>query len=256
MNLSRFARSVIPFAFAFCLLSDVRPTLAEDAATSLSIATDYVTIEGSWPHTGVARVDEESEAFVRLRAKDFETEIMDIVKDIKPEDRDEMMETYRFPYEMTIANEVSEPTPRSVCILWNIWSYTGGAHGQLEMVAANYDRQTGSPLALENLFADPDEAIRQFSRVARERLGGQPDGKDSKIDSPADIPPDIPEDMMRAGTEPVKDNFAIFTLLPDGIRLHFPPYQVAPWSSGPQAVDVPLSELAKARPNLDYWGKA
>ena len=60
--------------------------------------------------------------------------------------------------------------------------------------------------------------------------------------------------MLRGGTSPDADNYASLALTPEGVRVHFPPYQVAPWSSGPQQVDVPLAELLDVGPRLELWG--
>ena len=40
----------------------------------------------------------------------------------------------------------------------------------LDIVANNYDRSTGYPLLLEDLFVDPDLAVLQFSKAARRVL--------------------------------------------------------------------------------------
>ena len=61
--------------------------------------------------------------------------------------------------------------------------------------------------------------------------------------------------MIQEGTTPDAENFSRFSLTPAGIRFYFPPYQVAPWAAGMQPVDIPLAELAPARPQLDLWAR-
>ena len=63
------------------------------------------------------------------------------------------------------------------------------------------------------------------------------------------------DDMLRSGTAPEAENFSSFALTPEGIRIFFQPYQVAPWAAGPQVVDIPLDALADAGPRLSLWGK-
>ena len=67
---------------------------------------------------------------------------------------------------------------------------------------------------------------------------------------------DADEDMIRDGVAPDLRNFANLTLTPQGLRIEFQPYQVAPWSAGPQRVDMPLAELAAAGPEALIWPQA
>ena len=98
---------------------------------------------------------------------------------------------------------------------------------------------------LEDLFVDPDLAVLQFSKAARRVLAEPDEGSEDGAG--------IPDEMLMAGTEPVEDNFRTFIVIPSGIRLHFQPYQVAPWAAGPQTVDVSLDELQAAKPNPEFW---
>ena len=115
----------------------------------------------------------------------------------------------------------------------------------LDIVANNYDRSTGYPLLLEDLFVDPDLAVLQFSKAARRVLAEPDEGSEDGAG--------IPDEMLMAGTEPVEDNFRTFIVIPSGIRLHFQPYQVAPWAAGAQRVFIPLEKLAPAGPLRLLW---
>ena len=142
-----------------------------------------------------------------------------------------------------VSYELTRPSRIVQSILWTVWSYTGGAHGQLSLVSSNYDVETGYPVLLEDLFLDPERAVLEFTRISRQRLGAESGGEEEAI----------PDDMLQAGTEPVESNFQTFVLLPDGLRIHFPPYQVAPWAMGPQSVDIRIDELEMAKPNMKFW---
>lgn len=249
-----FTHYVWPLVLGVCLLAGAGCSFAEDSDSdetetpdhALQIRTDFVDINASWPVLGIQRVDEESAEFVKLLTAEFEQEINDFLGEIEEKNTVELVISYRFPYELTITHEVTEPSDRVVSILWNIWRFTGGAHGQLDIVSNNYDRTNGFPLLLEDLFIDPELAVLQFTRFARKQLSEPDAGTEGE---------GLPDDMLRAGTEPIAENFETFTLLPDGIRLHFQPYQVAPWAVGPQTVDIPLDELMTAKPNLEFWIK-
>ena len=177
------AMSVIRFApfRCLCLLSlalalfassavgeEPSPT-AEKEANVIRRTTEFVDINASWPIVGIARVDDESRAFVTGLADRFEQEIEALAAEPGVEEI-----AHLFPYELSISHEATYPSPRVASILWNIWSFTGGAHGMLDIVANNYDRSTGYPLLLEDLFVDPDLAVLQFSKAAR-RVLAEPD---------------------------------------------------------------------------------
>ena len=226
--------------FASSAVGEEPSPTAEKEANVIRRTTEFVDINASWPIVGIARVDDESRAFVTGLADRFEQEIEALAAEPGVEEI-----AHLFPYELSISHEATYPSPRVASILWNIWSFTGGAHGMLDIVANNYDRSTGYPLLLEDLFVDPDLAVLQFSKAARRVLAEPDEGSEDGAG--------IPDEMLMAGTEPVEDNFRTFIVIPSGIRLHFQPYQVAPWAAGPQTVDVSLDELQAAKPNPEFW---
>ena len=64
------------------------------------------------------------------------------------------------------------------------------------------------------------------------------------------------EEMIREGTSPDMRNFGELSLTPAGINIQFQPYQVGPWSAGPQQVEMPLEALASAGPEPAVWPDA
>ncbi len=257
MSLSRFvAFRLTPFLLMLCLCVALGWLLAEPGSgqaengqegedgNSIVLKTAHYAVNAYWPGVGIARVDEESRAHVRGLVKDFLTEIEETIAEMQSLDEEEAAYLYRTPRELSVTYELTDSLPRTVSILWNVYSYTGGAHGMLDMTTNNYDRETGYHLLLDDLFLDPQLAMVQFAREARNTLA-EPD-EDGRT---------IPDDMLRAGTEPEEDNYRTFVITPTGIRLHFPPYQVAPWAVGPRQVDVSLEALAPAKPNLEYWAR-
>ncbi|MCH5277145.1 MAG: DUF3298 domain-containing protein [Desulfovibrionaceae bacterium] len=219
---------------------DNAPETAADNANTIRRTTEFVDINASWPVLNIPRVDDESRAFVTGLVDSFEQEVTALAADPSTDPSSQM-----FPYELSISHDVTYPSSRVAAVLWNVWSFTGGAHGMLDIVAGNYDRGTGYPLLLEDLFLDPNLAVLQFSKVARRVLSEPDEGSEDGAG--------IPDEMLIAGTEPVEDNFRTFIVTPSGIRLHFQPYQVAPWAAGPQVVEVSLDELQAAKPNLEFW---
>lgn len=261
MTFARFAACLLtPCALGLFFVAGAGSLRAEDVPdahagqtppNAILRKTEQVDINASWPVVGIARVDEESEAFVKTQVDAFVKDTEELAQALQAlaaeEGNRESAFPNLFPYELAISNEVTYPSTRVVSILWNVWSFTGGAHGLLDIVANNYDRSTGFPVLLEDLFVDPQLAVLQFSKTARRQL--------SEKDDAAEDGAGLPDEMLLAGTEPVEDNFRTFIVTPNGIRIHFQPYQVAPWAAGPQNVEVSLDELKAAKPRLEFWDK-
>lgn len=148
----------------------------------------------------------------------------------------------RPPYELWASYSVTAPSPAGLSITFEVWTYTGGAHGNLDVMTLNYSLLTGQRLGLVDLFEDPDLALNLMSEWSYNELSRRLGGMRQ-------------EQMLRTGLNPVPENFASLTLTPQGVRINFQPYQVAPWAAGAQKVNMPLDHLLAARPLLSIWGR-
>ena len=144
--------------------------------------------------------------------------------------------------ELWCSYSVSHPSDKALSITFEVWTYTGGSQGNLDIMTLNYSLLTGQRLGLVDIFEDPDAALAIMSAWSRrelfQRLGGMRQ-----------------EQYLRTGLNPVPENFASLTLTPSGIRINFQPYQVAPGMAGAQKVEIPIEELQPAHPLMLLWGK-
>ena len=190
-----------------------------------------VKIHVRYPQFGIDNVD-----------RDIRQWALGVAGEFRSEYGGEPLGDTHVPYLLDITYEVVAPPNGMLSVIWQEASYTAGAHGQLNLLSLNYAPGTGRPVALLDVFASPSMALQLMSahaeKILSRRLG------DMKVD-----------EMLREGLLPEADNFATFAVTPDGLRVYFPPYQVAPWAAGPQAVDIPLSVLKPAGPVMHYWGK-
>ena len=190
------------------------------------------SISLAYPAFGIDGVDEDIRLWIESIAATFERELMSGFGN------DEELEKY----ELTCSYSISRPSADAVSVLFEIWTYTGGAHGNLDLITLNYSFITGQRLTLVDIFEDVDKALALMSATSREvlmrRLGGG-----------------VGEQMILDGTEPDVNNFSSLSLDPDGVRIHFQPYQVAPWAAGAQSVSMSLEQLAPARPFKRLWHK-
>ena len=143
-------------------------------------------------------------------------------------------------WDLTGMYSLERPSAKVVSITFNVYSYTGGAHGNLVITCRNYDLATGRRLDFADLFKDPEKALELMSALSRESLT-------KSLGEESD------EEMIREGTSPDMRNFGELSLTPAGINIQFQPYQVGPWSAGPQQVEMPLEALAPAGPEPVIW---
>lgn len=151
-------------------------------------------------------------------------------------------EPHTNPYELSTSYVLTSPSARYLSLVWEIFTYTGGAHSNLEITTFTYATATGKTVDLYDVFGDLDQALALASVYSAKKL-------ENTLGDMADA------EMIQEGTTPDAENFSRFALTPAGIRFYFPPYQVAPWAAGMQTVDIPLAELAPARPQVDLWAR-
>lgn len=190
-----------------------------------------------YPAFGVEAVDADIRAWAQGVAKSYEEEVRG---SIGPDD--EKPGSYGM-WDLTGIFSLERPSPTIVSVTFNVYSYSGGAHGNLVITCRNYDLASGRRLEFADLFGNPEKALELMSAWSRESLTGS-------LGDEAD------EDMIRDGTAPNLRNFGELSLLPGGIGIQFQPYQVGPWTAGPQQVDMPLAALAPAAPETAIWPDA
>ena len=117
-----------------------------------------------------------------------------------------------------------------ISFLLNVYQFTGGAHGSTTLIPITYSKQTKKLLSLEEALQPArKDWLSVLSAEARKQLNAQV--QKQKFASS--------EDWISKGTEPVKENFAIFKLEKNSVRIIFSQYQVGPYSSGMPEIVVP-----------------
>lgn len=149
------------------------------------------------------------------------------------------------PHKLDLEFTVARRTSDFVGVLARGSMDTGGAHPMPLLASFNLHTGDDKVIALTDLFADADAALKALSEEARRQLEGRADAtlRDTAEDKRADELKRMHEWIER-GTGANAENFRVF--LVDGIdakaiglTLLFPPYQVAPYSDGAQQIEVP-----------------
>ncbi|MEG2173651.1 MAG: DUF3298 domain-containing protein [Desulfovibrionaceae bacterium] len=205
-------------------LVDKQIRLEGTAPVSLSIVVNY-------PELGLPTIDKHIALWATNMANNFQE---NVTKEATTDDKT--------AYELQGKYTVSRPSAAAVSITYEVWTYTGGAHGNLDIITLNFDVEGGVQLSLEDLFKDVEQALELMSTYCYSVLN-------------AELSEESTVNILKSGTSPDTENFSAITLLPNAILIHFQPYQVAPWSVGPQQVRMSLDDLASARPQLEIWGR-
>lgn len=141
------------------------------------------------------------------------------------------------PWDLNLDLAVASRTDRFINVQVDGSAFTGGAHPAPIVDSFTYDTTARRIVGLRDLFADPHAAENAFAAEARRQLLTALDDQDEPLASDST--------QIDEGTAPGKEHYRVFSLLtgPDnkvhGLTFIFPPYQVASYAAGPQAIDVP-----------------
>ncbi|WP_297834369.1 DUF3298 domain-containing protein [Thermomonas sp.] len=180
--------------------------------------TAQVEISVAYPQTGNAAIDAQLRQWAREQADDFRN--VD-AEDVGP----------GLSWSLDIDYRVERNDGKLFSVVFGIDSYAGGAHPNHNSVAFNFLLPEGAQLDIEQVIQGR-KGLQRLSALAIARLNAMLLPDESSI----------PE-MIQQGAGPEWGNFQTFVLLPDRLKLLFDPYAVGPYSSGPQEVTLPLSEL-------------
>lgn len=229
----RLASLVLLCLLAAPALAHAAPSAGAGVPADMVISRStrpMLKIEVHYPALGNPLIDEDLKEWATQLADNFESEFAE-----------ENTET-RVPYELSTTYALLRPaSDTTVTVVWEVASYTQGAHGNVDIVTSIYALPGGEPLSINDLFADLGTALNLLSERAYAQLS-------------TTLGDMLDEDMLRGGTSPDPDNFSSVALIPGALRVFFQPYQVAPWAAGSQSVDIPLQDLEDAGPRLALWG--
>ena len=107
--------------------------------------------------------------------------------------------------------------------------YTGGAHPIYQIFSVVYDTEKNELVTIDSLVKENPSILMMLSNESRNLLS-----KNAHI---------VDTEMLLEGTKPVSKNFSSFVFTPSGLKVYFPPYQVAPYSSGSFQIVIPYSKF-------------
>ena len=124
-------------------------------------------------------------------------------------------------------------------ILFDVSTYTGGAHPNTSHIALNYDLNKGQALTLADVFKPNVDAVATLAAMATDELK-----RTNRL-----VFPD--------GAAPKPENYKVWNFDFNNLLITFDQYQVMPYSAGPQTVAIPYWLLKDVRrpdsPLADFW---
>ncbi len=130
-------------------------------------------------------------------------------------------------------------TDSTYTLLENRVTYTGGAHGNDEILLHIYDRKNNNELELKDIFNKSE--LEQLSKIAEKKY--REEQKLKKTDS-----------MKKAGW--FSDEFQLtknFCLTSKGILFHYNPYEIKPYSEGSTEIFLTNKELTSIVKENPYF---
>lgn len=203
------------------------PALAALKLTSLSITEHRKSydIDIRYPQTGNAAIDKILAKF----ARDEASEIRGYAGDDGPSNPNDPSGKS----DLTIKYTVARNDAKMLVVTFSGSEYgAGAAHPNPVFASFNFMLPSGTQVELADLV-DGQRAVNRISALAMPLLRKQLAAGDGSIDS----------SWLTTGAGPQASNFQLFEWLPEGLRLIFPPYQVASYADGTHVITIPLTDL-------------
>lgn len=138
---------------------------------------------------------------------------------------------YFYNWDLSIDYEEFQFSETVRSIVFNVYTYTGGAHPNSHYEAYSFDLENETVISFMDLFREDVDSLAVIQPLVEADLVAQ-------LGEMSDI------DWIRTGTEANPVNYRNFALTPDSLLIFFSPYQVAAYAAGPQLVEIPLGSLA------------
>lgn len=176
-------------------------------------------IKIEYPKFNSKKINEKIEKLVNNELKSFK------------EKCNKLKKTTDFNYELNIQYEITS-TDRLYSIHFITYKYLEGAHYERTDSIYYYDYIDNDLINWDNLFKNKKEALEELSILSTAGL---------KQKYKEYIYSD--KTMFEEGVSPIKKNYKYIMFSDNHIEIFFPPYQVAPWSSGDLSLKIGYGDI-------------
>lgn len=134
------------------------------------------------------------------------------------------------PFDYNVSFEVSE-TKKYISVLLRTYINNGGAHGSTTLISYNFDKAENR---LVNIVEATGLSYKDLSKYCNAMIKSRLIKTNSLGSAEKEI-----EEWVNEGTFPTPDNYEIFMMYDNYVKVFFEEYSVAPYALGEQTVDVP-----------------
>ncbi|MDL2266946.1 DUF3298 and DUF4163 domain-containing protein [Desulfovibrio sp. OttesenSCG-928-G15] len=134
---------------------------------------------------------------------------------------------------------VENPSPAFVSVVFDKEEYTGGAHGNRGTFVFSFNKETGKPLALTDVFTDVDKAVSELVPLVAKAVQAAKD-KDAE--------------PVAADAKTLDLKMERMALTANGLRVYYAPYEVGSYAEGEFTAEIPKEQLVQLGANPAIWG--
>lgn len=216
---------------------------------SIQESDSFFSIYAEYPQFETADPDfnQEIAALISGKIDSFKKESLDNWKarlDTMPADKPVPKDPEQ-PFEFIASWQAAQLNNEYLSLLIKIYYFSGGAHGNEEIHAFNYDIVKKKKIAIKDFFISPQEALKKISRISVQDITSQLQSRGWKID-------DNLKEMLNQGTALLFENFNNFNFDSHNLIIHFQKYQVAPGAVGSLTVTISKQALEQNSLQSDY----
>jgi hypothetical protein len=140
------------------------------------------------------------------------------------------------PFEFLASWQSAQLNNTYLSLVIKIYYFSGGAHGNEEIHAFNYDMVKKKKIRMDDFFESSQDALKKISKISAEDIKSQLQSRGWKED-------DNLKEMVNQGTAPVFENFKNFNFDTHNLIIYFQRYQVAPGAVGSLTVTISRQTL-------------
>lgn len=177
---------------------------------------------------GFDEFNQKVENIVNGRINEFKTYSLENDAAVKQTDP-ESYAKYPRQYDLDIGYEKGEINENIVSVVFEVYSFVGGAHGATNFIPLNYDTKTKKEIKLADLFLGQPDYIQKISDYCIADLTKQVTQRMESIEGL----------WIQDGAGPEENNFSIFMIKKDSIVFYFEQYQIASYALGDFKVTMP-----------------
>ncbi|MFA5747324.1 MAG: DUF3298 and DUF4163 domain-containing protein [Candidatus Paceibacterota bacterium] len=148
------------------------------------------------------------------------------------------------PFDFIATWTQDQSSPGYLSFVFDIYYFSGGAHGIDQIFAFNYDLANKKEIIISDLLGST-ESLGKLSKMAQDQVSAQLQSNGMEADGSID-------QMIQEGTKPVSDNYRNFTFGSDKLTLYFEQYQAAPGAAGTITVVFSKDDLERNGISSDY----